>query len=266
MDGHGVLRLYKTILWTLERARCVVNGGVVGKVVGRVEDFVSQVAGVSALAEPARRALYLFVVAQPEPVSRDQAATGAGLPRHTAKFHLDKLVVDGLLDTEFRRLSGRRGPGAGRPAKLYRRSGRQVAVTLPPRHYDLAGQILAGAVEDAARDGGPVLDAVRRSATAAGRRLGAAHDPVGDRGAAPPLGDAAAALAAHGYEPRAVDGAVVLANCPFHALAREHTALVCDLNLHLIAALLDELGLLGVRATLHPAAGRCCVRVLAGPL
>ena len=115
-----------------------------------MDDFAAQVTGVGALAEPARRALYRYVVAQPEPVSRDQAAAGAGLPRHTAKFHLDKLVADGLLDTEYRRLSGRRGPGAGRPTKLYRRSSRQLAVSLPPRLYDLAGQILAGAVETAA--------------------------------------------------------------------------------------------------------------------
>ena len=135
-----------------------------------MDDFVSQVSGVSALAEPARRALYLYVAAQPEAVSRDQAAEGVGLPRHTAKFHLDKLVEEGLLDTEFRRLSGRRGPGAGRPTKLYRRSAREVAVTLPQRHYDLAGQILAGAVEAAAREGVPVLEAVQRAAADCGRR------------------------------------------------------------------------------------------------
>ena len=149
-----------------------------------MDDFAAQVSGVGALAEPARRALYLYVVAQPEPVSRDQAAAGAGLPRHTAKFHLDKLVADGLLDTEYRRLSGRRGPGAGRPTKLYRRSGRQVAVTLPPRHYDLAGQILARAVEDAARDGVPVLQAVQRAAVDAGHRLGAAQRPRDEGSAA----------------------------------------------------------------------------------
>lgn len=228
-----------------------------------MDDFVSQVAGVSALAEPARRALYLYVAAQPEPVSRDQAAAGAELPRHTAKFHLDKLVADGLLDTEFRRLTGRRGPGAGRPTKLYRRSDREVAVTLPQRHYDLAGQILAGAVEDASRDGGPVLEAVRRAAAAAGHRLGAA---VGLRGSSvSPLEDVAAALAAHGYEPRVECDAVVLANCPFHALAREHTALVCGMNLHLITAMAAELGLPAVRATLQPAAARCCVRLTAEP-
>jgi predicted ArsR family transcriptional regulator len=52
---------------------------------------------------------------------------------------------------------------------------------------------------------------------------------------------------------------VALANCPFEALAREHTALVCGMNLHLITALLDELGHPDVRAALQPAAGRCCV-------
>jgi predicted ArsR family transcriptional regulator len=228
-----------------------------------LDDFVAQVSGISALAEPARRALYQYVVAQPEPVSRDQAAAGVGLPRHTAKFHLDKLVADGLLDTEFRRLSGRRGPGAGRPTKLYRRSARQVAVTLPPRHYDLAGQILAGAVEEAVRDNVPVWEAVQRAAAAAGHRLGAAEDLGGGDGAASPLDEVVAVLAAHGYEPRVQGDAVALANCPFEALAREHTALVCGMNLRLITALLDELGHPDVQATLQPAPERCCV-TLAG--
>ena len=204
--------------------------------VGWVDDFVAQVSGISALAEPARRELYLYVVAQREPVSRDQAAAGTGLPRHTVKFHLDKLVEEGLVDTEFRRLSGRRGPGAGRPTKLYRRSDRQVTLTLPERHYELAAQILAGAVSDAVRDGTPVLEAVQHAAAETGHQLGAAAPTPG------PAGPVSAALAAHGYEPRAQGGRVVLANCPFHALAREHTALVCGMNLHLITALLDELG------------------------
>jgi predicted ArsR family transcriptional regulator len=224
---------------------------------GSFDDFVSQVSGVSALAEPARRALYLYVAAQPEAVSRDQAAEGVDLPRHTAKFHLDKLVEEGLLDTEFRRLSGRRGPGAGRPTKLYRRSARQVAVTLPPRHYDLAGQILARAVETAARDGIPVVEAVHRAAADCGRRFGAEERPR--EGGASRLDDIAVALAAQGYEPRVQDDVLVLANCPFHALAREHTTLVCGMNLHLITAMLDELDHADVRAVLDPAPDRCCV-------
>jgi predicted ArsR family transcriptional regulator len=239
-----------------------------------VDEFGAQVSGVGSLAEPTRRALYRYVVAQTGPVSRDQAAEGAGLPRHAAKFHLDKLVEEGLLDTEFRRLSGRRGPGAGRPTKLYRRSSREVSVTLPPRHYDLAGSILAAAVEDAARDGSPVLRAVERAATDAGRRLAA--DGVSDRAdtaahggrdradTADPLDVVSTALAVHGYEPRIENGALLLANCPFHALAREHTALVCGMNLHLITALLGERGHTELHAMLDPGPDRCCV-VLARP-
>src|SRR3954452_13402585 len=212
------------------------------RVVGRVDDFAAQVSGVGALAEPARRALYLFVVAQSEPVSRDQAAAGVHLPRHTAKFHLDKLVEEGLLDTEFRRLSGRRGPGAGRPTKLYRRSARQVAVTLPARHYQLVGQILAAGVDDAAQNGVPIVDAVQRAAAAAGHRLGAAElTRIGDSPAGT-FDHICAALTAYGYEPRTQADTLVLANCPFHALAQDHTELVCNLNLHLIAAMLEELG------------------------
>jgi predicted ArsR family transcriptional regulator len=222
-------------------------------------DFAAQVGGVGALAEPARRALYLYVVGQPEPVSRDQAAAGVGLARHTAKFHLDKLVVEGLLTTEFRRLSGRSGPGAGRPTKLYRRADRQIAVMLPERHYDLAARILATAVEAAARSGVPVVEAVQEAAVAAGRRIGSAGGPP-----VRSLDDVARVLAGHGYEPRVEGAAVVLANCPFHALARDHTALVCGMNLHLLGALLVALGGTDVHARLEPAPQRCCVVVGTG--
>jgi predicted ArsR family transcriptional regulator len=225
------------------------------------DDFAAQVAGVSALADPIRRSIYQYVVRTPEPVSRDQAAAETGLPRHTAKFHLDRLVADGLLDTEFRRLSDRRGPGAGRPAKLYRRSGRQVAVSLPERRYDLAGRILAEAVERAAAGGVPVAAAVEESAAQEGRRIATAHSgPLST-----PLDETTSALAQQGYEPRADGDGVVLVNCPFHALARDHTALVCGMNLSLIAAFLRERGYSSIEAALDPAEGRCCVTLAVGP-
>src|SRR3954469_23865498 len=124
------------------------------------EDFEAQVNRVSLLAEPVRRALYDYVAAAAEPVGRREAAEATGVPEHTAKFHLDKLVEEGLLATQFRRLSGRTGPGAGRPSKLYRRSDRQVDLTLPRRQYELASRLLADAVARAAAGDVPVLDAV----------------------------------------------------------------------------------------------------------
>ena len=90
------------------------------------------------------------------------------------------------------------------------------------------------------------------------RRVGECGDPAA-------LDDIAAVLDAHGYEPRVQGDQVVLANCPFHTLAREHTALVCDMNLHLITALLDELGHSDVLAGLDPAPQRCCVTLTAEP-
>lgn len=213
------------------------------------DEFAAQASGVGALADPVRRALYRFVAGADAPVGRDQAAAGVGVARHTAKFHLDRLVDDGLLDVEFRRLSGRRGPGAGRPAKLYRRSARQFDVSLPRRHYDLAGRILAGAVDTAATTGAPVAAAVREAATEEGRRLA-------DEGGGQSLVEVLAAL---GYEPRRDAGQVTLANCPFHELARRHTALVCGMNRDLVAALVDERGEAGLEVALEPAEGRCCV-------
>jgi predicted ArsR family transcriptional regulator len=201
------------------------------------------------------------VVAQAEPVSRDQAAAGLQLPRHTAKFHLDRLVEEGLLETEFRRLSGRRGPGAGRPAKLYRRGSRQVAVSVPERRYDVAGRLLASAVERAAADGTPVQVAVGESAVAEGRRIAATPGPR----LPVPLEEAVAVLAGQGYEPRVDGEVVVLANCPFADLAREHTQLVCGMNLDLVSAFLAERGYTGVTARLDPAAGRCCVTLTDRP-
>src|SRR3954449_11558502 len=130
-----------------------------GPVVG--ESWSEQVAGIGALAEPARQALYRYVAAQPGAVGREEAARATGVAVHSAKFHLDKLVEEGLLDVEFRRLTGREGPGAGRPAKLYRRSASEFAVSVPQRRYDLAGRILAAAVDRATADDVPVATVVR---------------------------------------------------------------------------------------------------------
>src|SRR5690242_6199991 len=100
-------------------------------------DLDARLEQVAALGEPVRRELYRFVAAQSEPVTREQAADAVGVPSHSAKFHLDRLVADRLLDADYARPVGRGGPGAGRPAKVYRRSETEVAISLPERRYDL---------------------------------------------------------------------------------------------------------------------------------
>ena len=227
-------------------------------------DFDEGVSAIAALGDPVRRSLYRYVVAQRAPVSRDQAAEAAGVARHVAKFHLDKLVDEGLLDTEFSRPPGRGGPGAGRPAKHYLRSSRQLDVSLPERRYDLAGWLLARAVTDAESDGVPVNEAVVRAARDAGKSFGVeARDRAGSRPSRSALTAAAReVLGELGYEPHPEAGGVVLGNCPFHAMARDFTDLVCGMNLQLMTAMVEGLGHGGLDARLDPTAGRCCVRLL----
>jgi predicted ArsR family transcriptional regulator len=223
-------------------------------------------AGIGALADPVRRRLYLFVCSQPAAVSRDQAAAAAGVARHQAKFHLDRLEAEGLLETEFARLGGRSGPGAGRTSKLYRRAAREIAVSLPDREYELAGRLMADAIAASAASGEPVLDALHRLAAGRGQALGsdavaAAGAPTSARSA---LEVAIAVLTGHGYEPRAEDGRVVLANCPFHALARAQTELVCHLNEALVAGVASSLAPHCPRVALDPGPDRCCVVLTPG--
>jgi predicted ArsR family transcriptional regulator len=217
----------------------------------------SAASSLAALADPIRRRLYRFVMGEPGAVSREQGAAGVGVPGHTAKFHLDRLVDDGLLDVEFRRLSGRTGPGAGRPAKLYRRSRRQIALSLPQRSYDLLSTILAQGVEQAVAEGTSMGDVTARVAHEEGQQLGTAaaqEVPEGDE-----LRRLAWSLQPYGYEPRIADERMALENCPFDKVARDHTDLVCGLNVEFVGGVAAGLGCMGLSVSLEPSPGRCCV-------
>lgn len=226
-------------------------------------DLDTRLDRVAALGEPVRRALYRYVAAQPEPVTREQAAAAVGVAQHTAKFHLDRLVDGRLLEAGYRRPPGRGGPGAGRPAKVYRRSGADLDVSLPERRYGLAGRLLVKAVARAERTGSPVSDALRSVATEEGRSAGtrAAPDPGAGAGREAVEAGVLDVLAAAGYEPRRDRDGITLANCPFHALAQEATELVCGMNHAYLEGVLDGAGATALDARLDPAPGRCCVRL-----
>ena len=225
-------------------------------------DVASQISAIAALNEPIRRALYAYVAQSTEAVGRDQAGRAVGITRELAAFHLDKLLEEGLLDVEYRRISGRTGPGAGRPAKLYRPSGRQVQVILPERRYDLAAQLMAEALEDP----GDSAAAVDRVARQFGQALGEeARRHLGRRPSTIRLLDkACAVLAEYGFEPVNSEGELRLRNCPFDVVAKEHPALVCGMNLALAEGLLAGLGAEGVEAHLDPLPGTCCVALATG--
>jgi predicted ArsR family transcriptional regulator len=205
---------------------------------------VDDLDAIALLQEPLRRRLYEYVVAQDHDVSRNEAAEATGTQRTLVAFHLDKLAEAGLLDTDRRRVSGRSGPGAGRPAKLYRRAASERQVALPPRDYRTAAALLADAAESARLD-----DELQAAARRRGAEIGGGVPPA-------TLDAALALLAERGYEPY-VDGDVVrMRNCPFHALAESHPALVCGMNLALLEGLID--GSVWLTAALDARPGECC--------
>ena len=211
-------------------------------------------ASLSSLDDPLRRRLYEVVTSQPGPVSRDEAASAAGIGRALAVYHLDKLVESGLLTASYQRPPGRSGPGAGRPAKMYARSDREFAVTVPPREYELAARLLVQVVEadPSARSRAVLAEAARRLGT----ELGSAFErDAGER-------DVKGVLTQQGYEPcDGADGVVRLRNCPFHQLTEQHREVVCGMNLALVEGLVDGLGADGLRPVLDPQPGQCCVAI-----
>lgn len=218
------------------------------------QDDTAAIRAAGALADPARRRVYRIVASAPEAVGRDHVAEALDLPRSTAAFHLDRLVDAGLLTTESRRLTGRTGPGAGRPAKLYRRADDEFALTVPTRLYELGGGVMAEAIGRAVDDGVPVREALREAAEQAGRRLAEASDDLAD------------ALGGAGFEPRDDgDDGVVLGTCPFHRLARAHPGVVCELNHALVCGMAGSTGTDPERVRLDPGAGACCIRIVDAP-
>ncbi|MER6468894.1 helix-turn-helix transcriptional regulator [Streptomyces collinus] len=221
---------------------------------------------IAALQDPVRRRLYEYVVARGREVGRNEAAEATGVARTLAAHHLDRLTEAGLLESGSRRLTGRSGPGAGRPAKVYTRARAERAVSLPARDYRTAAELLAEAAERAGLDAELTTAARRRGETLRGPTA-----PCGS------LEQAMEVLAARGYEPHLESGegapgtegtgdpaeeptpVVRMRNCPFHAVAERFPPLVCGMNLALLEGLLGADG--AVRARMDARPGECCVVV-----
>jgi predicted ArsR family transcriptional regulator len=199
---------------------------------------------LASLTDRVRREAYRVVAAGAGPVGRDEVADALGVGRTLAAFHLDKLVAAGLLEVSYARRSGKTGPGAGRPAKLYQVAAAERAVSVPPRSYRTAAELLAEALEQAGAEE-TLYEVARR------------HGVGGQAEIAVPE-----SLAGQGYAP-VFDGPdrIELRNCPFHRLAERFPPLICGMNLAMVTGLAGD----GEwTARMDPAPGRCCVTLSRG--
>ena len=217
-----------------------------------MSDTRDDLPAISLLDDPVRRRLYDWIVSQARPVGREEAARALDITRPLAAFHLDKLAAAGLLEADYRRLTGRVGPGAGRPARVYWRAQRDFNVSVPARQYDRAAEIFAIALERL--DERAVKPELEAAASELGRELGS----TAARGA--PRRRLLSALESAGYEPDPdQQGTIRLRNCPFDALVDRHRPLVCGTNLAFAHGLSQSVGSTDFEPVLDPQPGYCCV-------
>jgi predicted ArsR family transcriptional regulator len=215
---------------------------------------------VGLLAEPTRQRLYLYIRERQEPVGREEAARHVGVKPRIAAFHLDKMADAGLLEVAYRRLSGRVGPGAGRPAKVYSLSSRSFSVLIPQTRYALAASMMATSLSA----GGPRADdgqSLEEVATAVGSSLG---DEIRRqaRTKAARLEAAQLKLTQLGYEPRVEEsGEWTMRNCIFAELSMSHREVVCPMNAAFMTGLLGGAHLHSLRVERRMARPGCCVHV-----
>jgi predicted ArsR family transcriptional regulator len=212
--------------------------------------WTGRLAALASLGDAGRRRLFEYVAGQPSAVGRDDAAAALDMPRSTASFHLDRLVRDGLLAVEFRKLGGKAGPGSGRPAKLYRPALEEVGASVPDRSYDLAGELMATAIESSMTGGGGVAEALTDASYSRGLSLGGNGTSLDDL------------LGGVGYMPeRDAEGGIILMNCPFHRLADGHADVVCAMNGAFLSGAAASCGVPEEKVEEDRAVGRCCARI-----
>jgi predicted ArsR family transcriptional regulator len=212
--------------------------------------WTGRLSALASLGDASRRRLFEYVAGHSSAVGRDDAAAALGMPRSTASFHLDRLVRDGLLAVEFRKLGEKAGPGSGRPAKLYRPALEEVGASVPDRSYDLAGELMATAIESSMTGGGGVREALADASYSRGHALGANGASLQDL------------LGGVGYMPeRDAEGGIILMNCPFHRLADGHADVVCAMNGAFLSGAAAACGVGEEKVEEDRAVGRCCARI-----
>ena len=214
-------------------------------------DLNESVVRLCVLDDPARWATYVAIRTAGRPLTRVEVAEEVGISVRLAAFHLEKLLSEGFVEATYERGEGL--VGVGHPAKRYRPTGLELEVSIPPRRYDLAAEILAEALE--ADSPASPLESLADVAAEYGRQVGR-RTRARNGG-----GRLLTALRVVGYEPATSGDDVVLRNCPFRHVAQARPEIICQMNLAFVAGVLAGTKSRSVHAVLSPSTGRCCVVV-----
>ncbi|NOY55602.1 MAG: helix-turn-helix domain-containing protein [Actinobacteria bacterium] len=184
----------------------------------------------ATLGDPTRRSIYLRVRSSPEPLTATLVANEFCIHPNVARHHLDRLTEEGYLEVTRRRTTGKTGPGAGRPAKCYAPTGKEIDLQFPTRRHDLLIDLLVRIVLHLAPEDG--LRVALEIGRDFGRELASGIATTGDNDLTASLETVAALMQREGFEVIADSAGekLLTEHCPFSASKFEHPEVLCSLD------------------------------------
>jgi len=193
----------------------------------------------SSLGDPTRRAIYIAVRESADPMTTSKVAGLFGIHPNVARHHLDRLAEDGYLRVSHERKAG--GPGAGRPAKTFESTNKEVSVHFAPRRFEMLTEMLFQVLEEVSPpDVSAVAERVGRSyGKQLAAEIGAPHDPGYDEA----VQAVASAMTGLGFsvDPDVEGQRLLTSHCPFGETATSHPEVICSLDRGIVAGLFGAL-------------------------
>ncbi len=195
----------------------------------------------SALGDPTRRAIYIAIRESSEPLTTSNVAELFGIHPNVARHHLDRLAAGGYLEVSQHRPSGKRGPGAGRPAKSYQTSSKEVSVHFAPRRFEMLVDMLIRVLNEIAPE--DVAAVAERVGQSYGRDLAAEIGTPKEPGYEEAVQAVASAMTGLGFsvDPDVEGQKLLTTHCPFGEAATSHPEAMCSLDRGIVAGLFGAL-------------------------
>ena len=173
---------------------------------------------LAAAGDPQLRRILLYARGRRDAFTAAEVAASLDVHRNVARSRLDRLAEAGFLNVALERPGGRRGPGAGRPAKVYRVAPELEGIEFPDRRLGELITLLIKKVPARARP-----RALREAGEDFGRTLAASAGLNPSRSIASGLEQVCDALGSLGFQVtvRSIEGdraALESPTCPLRPL------------------------------------------------
>ena len=215
----------------------------------------------SSLGDPTRRGIYITVREAPEPATASQIAELFSIHPNVARHHLDRLAEDGYLEVTRRRPDGKSGPGAGRPAKCYTATAKEIDLHFPARRYDLLSELLVRVIERI--DPGNLADIAADIGREYGSEIASEIGAPSESGFDTAVKAVALAMTGMGFatDSDADTRRLLTSHCPFADTAIKHPEVVCSLDRGIVSGLMEGLSpdWRPVQVVSHPGLAEDCV-------